>query len=112
MADELKVLGQISPSATTYTTLYTVPNLAQTTVSSILICDQGSGATAYRISVHIAGADTGSPTTKQFLFFDKALASKATDVHVLGMTLNQSDVIQVYADDADISFTMFGVETK
>ena len=36
MADSLKVLGQIDPSATTVTTLYTVPDMTQTTVSSIV----------------------------------------------------------------------------
>jgi hypothetical protein len=36
MADSLKVLGQLDPAATTVTVLYTVPNMTQTTVSSIV----------------------------------------------------------------------------
>ena len=36
MADNLKVLGQVDPAATTVTTLYTCPNMTQTTVSSIV----------------------------------------------------------------------------
>ena len=40
MADVIKVLGQLSPSATTTETLYTAPDLAQTTISSLVICNR------------------------------------------------------------------------
>ena len=36
MADAIKVLGQLDVSATTITTLYTVPDLTQTTISSLV----------------------------------------------------------------------------
>jgi len=31
---------------------------------------------------------------------------------VLGLTLNQSDVVKVYASNTGLSFNMFGVETS
>jgi len=31
---------------------------------------------------------------------------------VLGLTLNQSDVVKVYASSTGLSFNMFGVETS
>jgi len=40
MADSLKVLGQLDPAATTVTVLYTVPNMTQTTVSSIVAANR------------------------------------------------------------------------
>ena len=56
MADVIKVLGQLAPAATTTTTLYTAPNLNQTTVSSFNVCNRTSGALTFRLSIHVAGA--------------------------------------------------------
>ena len=48
MADDLKVLGQVDPSATTTTTLYTVPDMTQTTVSSIVAANRTGSAITFR----------------------------------------------------------------
>ena len=109
MADVIKVLGQSAPAATTTTTLYTVPNLNQTTVSSLVICNRTGGSLSYRVSVHVAGATTDN---KQYLYYDKTLAANETFSAVLGLTLNQSDVVKVYASNTGLSFNMFGVETS
>lgn len=109
MADVIKVLGQVAPAATTTTTLYTVPNLNQTTVSSLVICNRTGGSLSYRVSVHVADAATDD---KQYLYYDKTLAANETFSAVLGLTLNQSDVVKVYASNTGLSFNMFGVETS
>jgi len=109
VADVIKVLGQSAPAATTTTTLYTVPNLNQTTVSSLVICNRTGGALTYRVSVHVADA---SADDKQYLYYDKTLAANETFSAVLGLTLNQSDVVKVYASNTGLSFNMFGVETS
>ena len=109
MADVIKVLGQLDPSATTTTTLYTVPNLNQTTVSSINVCNRASGALTFRLSVHVAGAGADN---KQFIYYDKSVSATDTFSAVLGLTLNQSDVVKVYASSTGLSFNMFGVETS
>lgn len=108
VSDILKVLGQQAPSATTETTLYTVPDKTQTTVSSIVICNRSGGALTYRINVSVAGAST---STKEYLFYDKSLAANTTEAHVIGITLNQTDVVRVYASSGDLSFSLFGCET-
>lgn len=108
MSDSLKVLGQVAPSATTETTLYTVPNKSQTTVSSLVICNRSSSGVTYRINVSVAGATTSN---KEYLFYDKALAANTTEAHVIGITLNQTDVVRVYASSANQSFSLFGCET-
>ncbi len=51
MPTTYKVLGQVNPSATTATTLYTVPSATSTVVSTITICNQASSAATYRIAV-------------------------------------------------------------
>ena len=109
MTDVIKVLGQLDPAATTTTVLYTTPNLAQTTVSSLVICNRTGGSITFRVSVHVAGA---SADDKQFLFYNEALAATTTRTVVIGMCLNQTDVVKVYASSADVSFNLFGVETS
>ena len=108
MADAIKVLGQLDVSATTITTLYTVPDLTQTTVSSLVICNRSSSGITFRVSVHVAGAGADD---KQFIFYDEALAATTTRTVVIGMCLNQADIVKVYSSAADVSFNMFGVET-
>ena len=108
MTDAIKVLGQLDPSATTTTVLYTVPDLAQTTVSSLVICNRTGSAITFRVSVHVANA---SANDRQFLFFDESLAATTTRTVVIGMCLSQSDVLKVYASAVDVSFNLFGVET-
>ena len=56
MTDVIKVLGQVAPSATTATTLYTVPDLTLTTVSSLVVCNRSGSGVTYRVSVRVAGA--------------------------------------------------------
>ncbi len=108
MADAIKVLGQLDVSATTTTTLYTVPDLTQTTVSSLVICNRSGSGITFRVSVHVAGAGADD---KQFIFYDEALAATTTRTVVIGMCLNQADIVKVYSSAANVSFNMFGVET-
>jgi len=108
MADSLKVLGQLDPSATTATILYTVPDMSQTTVSSIVVANRTGSAITFRLSVHVAGA---SADDKQYLYYDKSVAANDTLNIVIGITLNQADVVKVYTSATNMSFNMFGCET-
>ena len=109
MSDIIKVLGQLDTAATTETTLYTVPNLAQTTVSSFVACNRTGSAITFRLRVNVAGA---SNDDKQFLYYDKSVAANSTFTAVIGICLGQADVLKVYASAVDMSFNIFGVETK
>tara|TARA_R100000935_G_scaffold1669_1_gene5118 strand:- start:456 stop:785 length:330 start_codon:yes stop_codon:yes gene_type:complete len=109
VTDVIKVLGQLDPAATTTTVLYTAPNLTQTTVSSLVICNRTGSGITFRVSVHVAGAGAND---KQFLFFDQALAANTTRTVVIGICLGQADVVKVYASAVDVSFNLFGVETS
>ena len=108
MADTLKVLGQVDPSATTTTTLYTVPDLTQTTVSSIVAANRTGSAITFRLSIHVGGAGADD---KQYLYYDKSVGANDSLAIVLGITLNQTDVVKVYTSAVDMSFNMFGCET-
>ena len=94
MADALKVLGQVAPADTNNADLYTVPEGAQTTVSSIVACN-------------IAG------NTPNYIYYDKVMAADDSVFTIIGITLNDSDVVTVRSSAADeIAFSVFGVETS
>ena len=107
MATTYKVLGQSNPSATTATTLYTVPSATQTVVSTVTICNQAATAATYRIAVRVAGATLSA---SQYIAYDVSLPANASDTLTLGLTLNATDVITVYASTATMSFAAFGSE--
>ncbi len=107
MATTYKVLGQSNPSATSATTLYTVPSATQTVVSTVTVCNQAATAATYRIAVRVAGA---ALSASQYIAYDVSLPANATDTLTLGLTLNATDVITVYASTATMSFAAFGSE--
>jgi len=108
VADVIKVLGQVDTAATTVTTLYTVPSETVTTISSIVAANRTGSAITFRLSVHVAGAGADD---KQYLYYDKSVAANDSLAIVIGITLNQTDVLKVYASAVDMSFNVFGVET-
>jgi len=108
VADSLKVLGQVDTAATTVTTLYTVPDATVTTISSIVVANRTGSAITFRLSVHVEGA---SADDKQYLYYDKSVAANDSLTIVIGITLNQTDVLKVYASAVDMSFNVFGGET-
>lgn len=107
MAETRKVLGQSKPLATTLTDAYTVPGATQAVVSTITIANQSGTATAYRISVAVAGA---VDTAAQYIAYDVAIAGNAVHALTLGITLGAADVVRVYNTLATLSFNIFGVE--
>jgi len=102
-----KVLGQSFPSATTNTTLYTVPASTQTVVSTIVVCNQSSSPTTYRIAIRPAGAALAS---QHYIAYDVAVGGSDSTSITLGITLATTDVVTVYAGAATVSFNLFGTE--
>ena len=107
MATAYKVLGQSNPSATTATTLYTVPSATSAVVSTIVICNQTASAATYRIAVRPAGATLAA---EHYVAYDITVGASDSTALTLGITLATTDVITVYASTATLSFTAFGSE--
>jgi hypothetical protein len=100
-------LGQSNPSATTATTLYTVPSLTEAIVSTITVCNQAATAATYRIAVRPDGAALAA---QHYVAYDISLPANTTDTLTLGITINAADVITVYASSATMSFNAYGSE--
>lgn len=107
MATAYKVLGQSNPSATTATTLYTVPSATSTVVSTITVCNQASTAGSFRIAVRPAGAALAA---QHYVAYDVPIAANDTTALTLGITLATTDVVTIYASSASMSFNAYGSE--
>lgn len=107
MATTYKVLGQIAPSAASATTAYTVPSATQAVISTITVCNQGTGSANVRIAVRPDGATIEA---KHYLVYDVALAAGQTVAFTLGVTADASDVVTVQSSTASCSFNVFGTE--
>lgn len=102
-----KVLGQANPSATTATTLYTVPSAKTTVISTLVIANLSSTAATYRVAIRPAGASLAST---HYIAYDVALSGNDSTALTLGITLEATDVVTVYASTANVNFTAFGDE--
>jgi glucose-6-phosphate dehydrogenase assembly protein OpcA len=102
-----KVLGQSNPSATTNTTLYTVPSSKEAVVSSISICNLASSSATYRIAIRPAGA---ALSNVHYLAYDVTVGAADTTIITVGITLATTDVITVYASTANLAFHAYGDE--
>ena len=107
MAQIIKVLGQSSPSAATLTTLYTVPALASSVISSIVVCNISATPTSFRVAIRPIGA---AISNEHYIYHDVVIAGNDTFIATVGLTLATTDVISVYATDATLSFNLFGTE--
>jgi hypothetical protein len=102
-----KVLGQVNPSATTATTLYTVPSAKSAVISTLVVCNQAATSATYRIAVRPAGATLAAV---HYIAYDVTVGASDSTALTLGITLATTDVVTVYASSATLSFHAYGDE--
>lgn len=107
MATAYKVLGQSAPGATTETDLYTVPSATEAIISSLVVCNRSASDVTYRIAVRPAGATLA---TSHYVAYDVTVGASDSTTLTLGVTLEATDVLTVYASTADLTFSAFGSE--
>lgn len=104
-----KVLGQVNPSATTLTTLYTVPSAKEAVVSSISVANLTATAATFRLAVRPAGA---AIDPKHYIGYDITVGASDSTIITVGLTLATTDVLSVYASTANVAFQAFGDEAS
>jgi hypothetical protein len=108
MAQTYKVLGQSAPAANTTANVYTVPAATQAVVSSIIVTNRNSAANVtYRLAVQPAGAALAN---QHYIAYDSTVTALDTVALSLGLSLGNTDVLSVYSANANVSFSVFGVE--
>lgn len=107
MAELGKVLGQLNPGAASLTDLYTVPGSINSVISTVMVSNRSSVATSFRISIAPGGA---ADSLEQYIYYDIAIPGNDTFAATIGITLETTDVVRVYATLATLSFSAFGIE--
>ena len=107
MAYIYKVLGQSAPSATTATDVYTVGSGKQAIVSTITVANRSATARTYRIAIRPAGAVLAN---QHYIAYDVTVAANDTTPITVGISLQATDVVTIYASSANLSFGIFGSE--
>lgn len=109
MANTPVILAQLSPAALTETALYVCPKASHSVLQQIIGCNPNNSGVKLRVSITVGG---GATTTKDYFLNDYVLAGNSSGFfnfgNVSGVSLNPSDVIRVYADAANVSFTLIG----
>lgn len=98
------LLGVADLTASTNTTLYTVPT-AKTAAFSINFCNRGLTT----VTVRLAICASGTPTTAEYLIYDVAVAGNSA-LERTGLLAQADKLVVVYANAANISATVYGYE--
>lgn len=107
-----KILGQSNPSATTVTTLYTVPSAKEAVISTISVANLTATAATFRLILQPSADVSATILNKQYLAYDITLGASDSTVITIGLTLATGDVIKVYGSTANIAFQAFGDEAS
>jgi len=108
MPQTYKVLGQSAPAANTTANVYTVPAATQAVVSSIIITNRNTSANVtYRLAVQPAGAAIAN---QHYIAYDSTVTALDSIALSLGVSMGNTDVLSVYSANANVSFSVFGVE--
>jgi hypothetical protein len=106
MAEFRRVLAQSAPAATTLTDILTIAAATECVISSVVVCNRDASATTFRVSVAPNGA---ADANEQYLYYDVPIPANDTFIATVGITLDATDVIRVYAGNTRLSFNLFGV---
>jgi hypothetical protein len=102
-----RVLGQSNPSATTLTTLYTVPSATSAVLSTLSVSNLSASTITFRVAIRPSGATIAN---QHYIAFDASLSANDSVFLTLGMSLATGDVVSVFASSANVAFSAFGSE--
>lgn len=98
------ILGQSAPSATTNTTVYTVP-AATTATFSVSICNRGGTS----MSVRLAVSATGTPGNSEWLEYDTNIPAYGV-LERTGIVAQATKNVVVYFSTANGAVSVYGFE--
>lgn len=98
------VLGQSSPTATTNTTVYTVPASTVATCT-VNICNRSTSAITARVAI----ASTGTPADSEWIEYDASIPGNGV-LERSGIVAHAGERIVVYVSAATASVNVYGYE--
>ena len=110
MALKFKVLGQTtSLTGNSNIILYGVPYYTSTVISTLNVCNYGTGPATFDIAFRKFGANI---TNQHYFSYRTPIAASESIAISAGITLDQSDIVSVSANTASVSFSLFGTENN
>lgn len=99
------ILGQSALSATTNTTVYTVPASTHAVVNISVVNRSGSAASAVRLAL----STTGFPGNAEWIEYDVSVPKNGV-LERTAISLNAGKNIVAYSAGADVSVSVYGIE--
>ena len=99
------ILGQSAPTASTDTSVYTVPASTLSVVNINVLNRSGSNP----VNVRIALAAGGTPSSSEYIEYDVTVPAKGV-VERTGIALNAGKQVIVYVSTGDASVSVYGLE--
>tara|TARA_X000000368_G_scaffold378387_1_gene332732 strand:- start:2069 stop:2386 length:318 start_codon:yes stop_codon:yes gene_type:complete len=99
------ILGQAAPTATTNTTIYTVPASTVSVVNISIVNRGGSAAT-----VRVALSATATPSDDEYIEYNTSVGATSV-LERTGLVLDETKNVVVYASSADTSVSVYGLES-
>lgn len=99
------ILGQASLSATTDTTVYTVPS-STLAIANINVVNRSSSTAA---NIRVALASTATPQNSEWIEYDASVPSNGV-LERSGIAIGAGKRVIVYASTANCSVSVYGLE--
>ena len=110
MANALKILGQLNPTANTQGNVYVVPASTAAIVNNITVANQSASNASYSIIVMPSGSFSATAANTYFIVRGGVVPASDTATLSLGVTLPAGAILAANTNSGSISISAFGVE--
>ena len=113
MANDYKILGQITSTANTLSNVYVVPAASAAVINSIHIVNTGVANASYSIAVIPSGQTIGATTLPRFFVIRGSVIPTADSAQLdFPITLPAGAVLAANASTASVQISAFGLEVS
>jgi hypothetical protein len=110
MANALKILGQLNPTANTQGNVYVVPASTAAIVNNITVANQTAANVSYSIIVMPSGSFSATAANTFFIVRGGIVPASDTATLSLGVTLPAGAILAANSNSGSVSISAFGVE--
>ena len=110
MANALKILGQLNPTANTQGNVYVVPASTAAIVNNITVANQTAANVSYSIIVMPSGSFSATAANTFFIVRGGIVPASDTATLSLGVTLPAGAILAANTNSGSVSISAFGVE--
>lgn len=110
MANAIKILGQLNPTANTQGNVYVVPASTTGIVNNIVVANQSASNASYSIIVMPSGSFSATAANTYFVVRGGVVPASDTATLSLGLTLPTGTILAANSNSGSISISAFGVE--